>query len=81
LLLGGGRNKQDDIIDHAVGLELHKKTGDAVKKGEGIATVHYNESAKLSSALPLLKDAYRIGPKPPNQTRPLIRKIIEGTKP
>jgi pyrimidine-nucleoside phosphorylase len=78
LVLGGGRNKQDDIIDHAVGLELHKKTGDAVKNGESIATVHYNDSAKLSSALPLLKDAWRIGPKPANQTRQLIRKIIEG---
>ena len=78
LVLGGGRNKQDDVIDHTVGLELHKKTGDAVKNGESIATVHYNDSAKLSSALPLLKDACRIGPKPPNQTRQLVRKVIEG---
>jgi len=78
LVLGGGRNKQDDIIDHTVGLELHKKTGDAVKTGESIATVHYNDSAKLPAALPLLNDAYRIGSKPPNQSRPLIGKIIEG---
>jgi pyrimidine-nucleoside phosphorylase len=78
LVLGGGRNKQDDVIDHTVGLELHKKTGDAVKKGEDIATVHYNDNAKLSSALSLLKDAYRIGPKAAKQTRQLIRKVIEG---
>ncbi len=78
LVLGGGRNKQDDVIDHAVGLELHKKLGDAVKKGESIATVHYNDSAKLSSALPLLKEAYRIGPKPPNQARQLVRMFIES---
>jgi thymidine phosphorylase len=64
-----------------VGLELHKKTGDAVKTGEIIATVHYNDSAKLSSALPILKEAWRIGPKPPGQTRQLIWKIIEGAKP
>jgi pyrimidine-nucleoside phosphorylase len=81
LVLGGGRNKQDDAIDPTVGLELHKKTGDAVKTGEIIATVHYNDSAKLSSALPILKEAWRIGPKPPGQTRQLISKIIEGAKP
>ena len=80
LVLGGGRNKQDDVIDHAVGLELHKKTGDAVKNGESIATVHYNDSAKLSSALPLLKDACRIGPKPPSQPRQLVRKVIQSVK-
>jgi pyrimidine-nucleoside phosphorylase len=80
LVLGGGRNKQDDVIDHAVGLELHKKTGDAVKNGESIATVHYNDSAKLSSALPLLKDACRVGPKPASQPRQLVRKVIEGIK-
>lgn len=80
LVLGGGRNKQDDVIDHAVGLELHKKTGDAVKNGESIATVHYNDGAKFSSALPLLKDACRIGPKPGSQPRQLVRKIIEGVK-
>jgi len=80
LVLGGGRNKQDDVIDHAVGLELHKKTGDAVKNGECIATVHYNDSAKLSSALPLLKAACRIGPKPAGHTRQLVRKVIQGVK-
>lgn len=78
LMLGGGRNKQDDVIDPAVGLELHKKAGDAVKNCETIATVHYNDAAKLPLALPILKEAYRIGPKPPNEPRKLIRKIIEG---
>jgi pyrimidine-nucleoside phosphorylase len=80
LVLGGGRNKQDDVIDHTVGLELHKKAGDAVKNGESIATVHYNDSAKLSSALELLRDAFRIGPKPPSGPRQLVRKIIEGER-
>jgi pyrimidine-nucleoside phosphorylase/thymidine phosphorylase len=80
LVLGGGRNKQVDIIDHAVGLELHKITGDAVKIGESIATLHYNDSAKLSSALSLLKDAYQIGSTPSGKTRQLVIKIIEGKK-
>ncbi|MGP8199851.1 MAG: thymidine phosphorylase [Limisphaerales bacterium] len=80
LVLGGGRNKQDDVVDHTVGLELHKKTGDAVKNGELIATVHYNNGATLSGALLLLKEAYRIGPKPPDRPRQLVRKVIHGLK-
>jgi pyrimidine-nucleoside phosphorylase len=80
LVLGGGRNKQDDVIDHAVGLELHKKKGDAVKNGELIATVHYNNTATLSGALLLLKEAYRIGPKPPDRPRQLVGRVIHGLK-
>jgi len=78
LVLGGGRNKQDDAIDHAVGLELHKKLGDAVKAGERIATVHYNDPARLPEALRLLQEAYDIGPKPLDAQRILVKNIIGG---
>jgi len=77
LVLGGGRNKQDDVIDHSVGLELHKKLGDAVQAGEPVATVHYNDSARLPEALRHLQEAYSIGPRPPGEPRILIKKIIE----
>jgi pyrimidine-nucleoside phosphorylase len=78
LVLGGGRNKQDDVIDHAVGLELHKKLGDAIQSGEPVATVHYNDPARLPEALRLLHAAYDIGPNPPGGQRVLVKKIIEG---
>jgi len=76
LVLGGGRNKQDDAIDPAVGLELRKKLGDAVKAGESVATAHYNDPARLPEALRLLREAYAIGPKPPGEERKLVKKII-----
>jgi pyrimidine-nucleoside phosphorylase len=65
LVLGGGRSNPEDIIDHAVGLELWKKTGDAVKTGERIATVHYNHAKKLPKAMRCLNAAYRVNPGPP----------------
>jgi pyrimidine-nucleoside phosphorylase len=77
LVLGGGRSKQDDVIDHAVGLELHKKLGDAVQVGEPIATVYYDDAARLPEALRLLQEAYNIGPEPPGEPRVLVKKIIE----
>jgi pyrimidine-nucleoside phosphorylase len=61
LLLGGGRSKKEDVIDHAVGLEIQKKIGDAVGVGETICTVHYNADERLADALTLLRDAYTIG--------------------
>jgi pyrimidine-nucleoside phosphorylase len=76
LVLGGGRNKQDDVIDHSAGLELHKKAGDAVKAGEAIATVHYNDSERLPEALRRLAEAYVIGPKRPGDPRVLVKKVI-----
>ena len=65
------------MIDHAVGLELRKKLADAVQAGESIATVHYNDPARLPEALRLLQEACHIGPKPPDEPRVLIKKIIE----
>jgi pyrimidine-nucleoside phosphorylase len=80
LVLGGGRNKQDDVIDPTVGLELRKKASDAVKHGEAIAIVHYNDPARLAGALDILRAAYRIGRYRPKPVRRLIRKVIEGAK-
>jgi pyrimidine-nucleoside phosphorylase len=77
LVLGGGRTKQDDVIDHAVGLELRKKLGDSVKAGEAIATVHYNDAGRLPEAMRLLQEAYTVGERPPGEPRVLIKKIIE----
>jgi pyrimidine-nucleoside phosphorylase len=76
LMLGGGRNKKDDVIDLLVGLELHKKIGDVVAVGETIATIHYNDAAKLAEAQRLLSEAYRIGPKPVTEKRVLVKKVI-----
>jgi pyrimidine-nucleoside phosphorylase len=61
LLLGGGRSKKEDVIDHAVGLEIHKKVGDEVRVGETICVVHYNADERLADALTLLREAYTIG--------------------
>jgi pyrimidine-nucleoside phosphorylase len=75
MLLGGGREKKEDPIDPAVGLVLHKKTGDAVATGDALCTVHYNAEARLGDALELLEESFLIGPKLP-PARPLVRRII-----
>jgi thymidine phosphorylase len=75
-MLGGGREKKEDKIDHGVGLEFHKRIGDRVEKGESLATIHYNSDAKLSEAKGLITESYHIGEKAPREIQPLVRRLI-----
>ena len=75
-LLGGGREKKEDKIDHGVGLEFHKRIGDRVEKGEPLATIHYNSDAKLAEAKSRIADSYQIGEEAPREKRPLVRRVI-----
>ncbi len=45
MLLGAGRATKDSVIDLSVGVVLHKKMGDKVRKDEPIATIHSNIEA------------------------------------
>jgi pyrimidine-nucleoside phosphorylase len=74
--LGGGREKKEDTIDPGVGLEFRKRISDPIKKGDALVTIHYNADAKLVEAKSLIATAYRIGPEPPRDTFPLIRRVI-----
>ncbi|MGH9502987.1 MAG: thymidine phosphorylase [Terriglobales bacterium] len=78
LVLGGGREKKEDVIDPAVGLVLHKKVGDPVQKGEALCAIHYNSDARLGSAQNLVQQAYHIAENPPAARRPLIHRVISG---
>lgn len=76
MLLGAGRNKVTDPVDPAVGIELGRKVGDAVDRGDLLATLHFNEKTRLDAALARLNGAFEIGaePVPP---RPLVHRVIE----
>ncbi|OLB39385.1 MAG: thymidine phosphorylase [Acidobacteria bacterium 13_2_20CM_57_17] len=75
-MLGGGREKKEDKIDHGVGLEFHKRIGDRVEIGEPLATIHYNSDAKLAEAKALIACSYFIGERAPQEKPPLVRRII-----
>ncbi|MBK5256356.1 MAG: thymidine phosphorylase, partial [Vicinamibacteria bacterium] len=74
--LGAGRNTLVDAIDPAVGIALGRKVGDPVTKGDLLATLHYNDKARLDAALSRLKDGFEIEAEPPS-ARPLVRRVIE----
>ncbi len=58
--LGAGRATKDDVINLFVGIDLHKKIGDPVKKGEVICTI-YHEDKGLKDAIEIINNSYVIG--------------------
>jgi pyrimidine-nucleoside phosphorylase len=58
MLLGGGRARKGDQIDHSVGIVLAAKIGDFVAKGQLLLTIHANDEAQLPGAQQRLLAAY-----------------------
>lgn len=75
LILGGGRETKESEIDLSVGLVLHKKVGDYVKKGEALATIHANDKQKLKTAKARFLKAYHFSPETIERGA-LIKEII-----
>lgn len=58
VLLGAGRAKKGDPVDHAVGIEILHKVGDRVAEGDALFVVHANDSSGLDEASQLLLAAH-----------------------
>ena len=71
MVLGGGRERAEDGIDHAVGIICRVKPGEKVKAGEAVYEVHYRSTTRMLAALPLLEESFAIGDMPPAVT-PLV---------
>jgi pyrimidine-nucleoside phosphorylase len=50
VILGAGRAKKSDAVDHSVGIVIHKKVGDKIEMGEPLFTIHANDESKLAEA-------------------------------
>lgn len=65
--LGAGRQRKEDDVDHAVGIEFIKKTGRKVEKGEPVAVIHASSPTRGKRCARLLEDVIEIasaGPRP-----------------
>jgi pyrimidine-nucleoside phosphorylase len=77
LVLGGGRETKESIIDLSVGIELMKKVGDRVQQGDVLAVLHGNDLEKMKLAKEHLDKAYDISVTPVNKQQ-LIKWVISG---
>lgn len=71
LLLGAGRNKKEDNIDHSAGILVEKKNGDYVKKDDIIATLFTSKNEKLPDAESIILSAIKF-----SDTQPIKKQIV-----
>ncbi|WP_424950489.1 thymidine phosphorylase [Deinococcus sp.] len=71
LVLGGGRERKGEAIDHGVGVELLVKPSEAVVAGQPLLRVYHRQERGLERALDLLRSGVGIGATPPDAA-PLI---------
>lgn len=76
MALGAGRRTKEDRIDPAVGVVLHKKTGDRVEAREPLASVFANRREGLLQALAPVREAFRVGAEEP-VPQPLVYEEVE----
>ncbi|MBR4111179.1 MAG: pyrimidine-nucleoside phosphorylase [Clostridia bacterium] len=74
--IGGGRFKKEDEIDYAVGIEVLKKIGDTVEKGEPILYIHANDEFKAKAQISFLENSYTIVPEKVEKIKEILD-IIE----
>ncbi|NLW46260.1 MAG: pyrimidine-nucleoside phosphorylase [Firmicutes bacterium] len=72
--LGAGRNRLEDIIKPEVGLRLHAKVGDYLKKGALLAEVHALKDSDAEMASLQLVDCFHFTLEPVD--RPALVKVI-----
>jgi pyrimidine-nucleoside phosphorylase len=76
VLLGAGREKKADSIDHAVGIEILHKVGDWVEAGQALFVVHANQAERLVEARQRLLQAHQWSDAPV-EPLPLFYGVVE----
>jgi len=76
VLLGAGRNTMEDKIDYGAGIWLNKKSAEAVKKGDVIATLYASDKKRLEAGAALFKTAVKVGSQKP-ATYKIVKEVIK----
>jgi pyrimidine-nucleoside phosphorylase len=63
-VLGAGRARVGDPVDHAVGVMVLVKSGDEVREGDPLLELHHRDGQGLEAALALCAEAVTIGDRP-----------------
>ena len=76
MMLGAGRSKKDDIIDHSVGLIMKVKVGDYVKKDDVLLEI-YHKNNLTPNIIDIVENAIEYS-EIKIEKNPIIFTIIEG---
>lgn len=73
--IGAGRKKKSDKIDHSVGFVFHVKTGDRIKQGTPLVTIHAATEADAAKIEPELRSAFVLSDVPVEQP-PVVIDVV-----
>jgi thymidine phosphorylase len=74
-VLGAGRTRVDEPVDHAVGIVVLAKPGDTVAAGQPLLELHHRDGRGLDAALALCAGAVAIGDTAPPPRRKVLDEI------
>ena len=58
MIIGAGRAKKEDEVDHAVGINIFKKVGEKIAKNEKIAEIYYNNGENVEESKNMILEAF-----------------------
>ncbi|MDR2376908.1 MAG: thymidine phosphorylase [Treponema sp.] len=76
--LGVGRNRSEDPVSPDVGLQLHKKAGALVQKGDPLMTAWGKDRESLKAAIPILEGAFEYAAAAPSPEKLVMKEIRYG---
>ncbi|MFO0646362.1 MAG: thymidine phosphorylase [Polyangiales bacterium] len=75
VVMGAGRTRAEDPIDHAVGFVFERNVGDKVSAGDALVTVHARTDAQAADALARLSAAITTGAERPADAPLLVERV------
>lgn len=76
VLLGAGREKKGDPVDHAAGIVIRAAVGDRVRRGDPVLELHGPDAARVAQARAAVTPAVVIGG--PIDQAPLVRAHVDA---
>ena len=75
VILGAGRVKKEDDVNHAAGIKIFKKTGDYVKNGEELAILFTDDESSLDEASNMYFDSLEFSENQVKPSKMILEKI------
>ena len=75
MLLGAGRQRAEDKIDHAVGVNIVTHVGEETAADGAVFTVNYRHEGNLAAAVSLLSSAFTVSDNAPSPTSIVLETI------
>jgi len=81
--LGAGRARKEDNVSAGAGVRIHRRRGEAVRRGDVLATLYADDESRIAAESAEASGAFEIVPEAPPPPRPLLllRSTREGETP